>query len=289
MNARYYLPGIGRFISADTIVPEPGNPQSYNRYSYSYNNPVNFTDPSGYDPLDAAWEESFCNEHFGGLAGCTITDEDRRDRLFSVIFPGSGAGGAWNADDWAFYFDNRAALWAGATPWRYDISLGLDRFLSHLDNLAGYYNPGEEAAFAQAIGNVWGGIPFGSPIGSAIQARGGPVLPILREGNANWIPALVDDGQPAHHYAGLFYTGFFFGANNAAAINWLRDGPLSTNNPPDLHLGYVAGIKGSMLWAGLLSPSGISTAAQSALDVRLDNWYEPARPWDYLFYWYNPQ
>ena len=31
MNARYYLPEIGRFISADTIVPEPGNPQSFNR------------------------------------------------------------------------------------------------------------------------------------------------------------------------------------------------------------------------------------------------------------------
>jgi RHS repeat-associated protein len=31
MNARYYLPEVGRFISPDTIVPEPGNPQSYNR------------------------------------------------------------------------------------------------------------------------------------------------------------------------------------------------------------------------------------------------------------------
>ncbi|HRN69209.1 MAG TPA: RHS repeat-associated core domain-containing protein [Promineifilum sp.] len=48
MNARYYLPEIGRFISADTIVPEPSNPQSYNRYAYTYNNPVNYTDPSGH-------------------------------------------------------------------------------------------------------------------------------------------------------------------------------------------------------------------------------------------------
>jgi hypothetical protein len=29
-------------------VPEPKNPQSYNRYSYSYNNPINYTDPSGH-------------------------------------------------------------------------------------------------------------------------------------------------------------------------------------------------------------------------------------------------
>ena len=48
MNARYYLPEVGRFISADTIVPDPGNPQSYNRYSYVNNNPVNNTDPTGH-------------------------------------------------------------------------------------------------------------------------------------------------------------------------------------------------------------------------------------------------
>jgi len=48
MNARYYLPQIGRFVSPDSIVPEPSNPQSLNRYSYSYNNPINYTDPTGH-------------------------------------------------------------------------------------------------------------------------------------------------------------------------------------------------------------------------------------------------
>ncbi len=48
MNARYYLPEVGRFISPDTIVPEPSNPQSFNRYAYVRNNPVNFTDPTGH-------------------------------------------------------------------------------------------------------------------------------------------------------------------------------------------------------------------------------------------------
>lgn len=47
MNARYYLPQVGRFVSPDSIVPEPENPQSYNRYSYSFNNPINLVDPSG--------------------------------------------------------------------------------------------------------------------------------------------------------------------------------------------------------------------------------------------------
>jgi RHS repeat-associated protein len=50
MNARYYVAELGRFLSADTIVPDPGNPQSFSRYSYAYNSPLNHTDPSGHRP-----------------------------------------------------------------------------------------------------------------------------------------------------------------------------------------------------------------------------------------------
>jgi len=39
---------LGRFLSADTIVPSPGNPQSLNRYAYVNNNPVKYIDPSGH-------------------------------------------------------------------------------------------------------------------------------------------------------------------------------------------------------------------------------------------------
>ena len=49
-GARYYDPQIGRFIQPDTIVPHPYNPQSLNRYSYCYNNPINLTDPTGHWP-----------------------------------------------------------------------------------------------------------------------------------------------------------------------------------------------------------------------------------------------
>ncbi len=65
MNARYYHPQLGRFVSPDSIVPEPGNPQSYNRYSYSYNDPVNYTDPSGHcagnpDGVGNSFDENLC-------------------------------------------------------------------------------------------------------------------------------------------------------------------------------------------------------------------------------------
>lgn len=48
MNGRLYDPVIGRMISADPFVPEPGDLQSYNRYTYVNNNPLSYTDPSGF-------------------------------------------------------------------------------------------------------------------------------------------------------------------------------------------------------------------------------------------------
>lgn len=52
MNARYFLPSVGRFISADSIVPNPINPQSWNRYSYVLNSPTRLVDPSGHGECD---------------------------------------------------------------------------------------------------------------------------------------------------------------------------------------------------------------------------------------------
>jgi RHS repeat-associated protein len=46
-NARFYSPYINRFLRADTIVPNPTNPQTLNRYSYVTNNPLRYTDPTG--------------------------------------------------------------------------------------------------------------------------------------------------------------------------------------------------------------------------------------------------
>ena len=47
-GARYYDPALMRFVQADTLVPEPGNPQSLNRYAYVLNNPLKYTDPTGH-------------------------------------------------------------------------------------------------------------------------------------------------------------------------------------------------------------------------------------------------
>ena len=46
-NARFYSPTLGRFIQPDSFVPNPINPQLWNRYSYAYNNPIIYIDPDG--------------------------------------------------------------------------------------------------------------------------------------------------------------------------------------------------------------------------------------------------
>jgi len=63
-GARYYDAALGRFISADTIVPSAGNPQSLNRYAYGLNNPVKYTDPSGHCPEAKGKGAAICFDLF---------------------------------------------------------------------------------------------------------------------------------------------------------------------------------------------------------------------------------
>jgi len=69
MNGRIYDPEIGRFLSADPYIQDPTNLQSFNRYSYVMNNPLSFTDPTGY------------------VADYVNTDIDVNTNLFDVNIP----------------------------------------------------------------------------------------------------------------------------------------------------------------------------------------------------------
>ncbi|MCD7437293.1 FG-GAP-like repeat-containing protein [Streptomyces lincolnensis] len=51
MGSRYYDPELAKFVSADTVVPRPYDPQALNRYSYAYNAPLDYTDPDGHEPI----------------------------------------------------------------------------------------------------------------------------------------------------------------------------------------------------------------------------------------------
>jgi RHS repeat-associated protein len=83
-NARYYDPGLGRFVSADTVVPEAGNPQALNRYAYANNNPLRYNDPSGHFPPSPEdyplMEEAI--KYFGKL-GWEVVGDPRAKSLYA--------------------------------------------------------------------------------------------------------------------------------------------------------------------------------------------------------------
>jgi RHS repeat-associated protein len=57
LHGRVYDPVQKRFLTPDPVVSNPWSSPSFNRYAYALNNPLRFTDPSGFDPEPA---ESGC-------------------------------------------------------------------------------------------------------------------------------------------------------------------------------------------------------------------------------------
>ena len=105
MNGRIYDPLVGRFMSADIIVQDPYNLQSFNRYSYVLNNPLTHTDPTGwlhcvdsappYDDCIGPGDGGGVPQSEGTLPGVTVTG-DRYDPevLLPEMLPGK-AFPAW--------------------------------------------------------------------------------------------------------------------------------------------------------------------------------------------------
>ncbi|MBO8157908.1 MAG: RHS repeat-associated core domain-containing protein [Bacillaceae bacterium] len=63
MNARWYDPSVGRFLTPDTYRGELTNPLTQNRYAYVLNNPVNMWDPTGHVPEWVENREYHLDEH----------------------------------------------------------------------------------------------------------------------------------------------------------------------------------------------------------------------------------
>jgi RHS repeat-associated protein len=87
-QARYYDPLIGRFISPDSLVPNPSDPQDLNRYSYVSNNPVTFTDPSGHG-CPWPWDDG-ANGCFGGGVVDVVTGT--LNPIDGCVFQKAGGG-----------------------------------------------------------------------------------------------------------------------------------------------------------------------------------------------------
>lgn len=87
MNGRAYDYNLGRFLSVDPFIQEPGNSQSMNPYSYIMNNPLAGTDPSGYR---ACYSDS---------DNCNIEDIEEGETVESVDDDGNIQGTITKRED----------------------------------------------------------------------------------------------------------------------------------------------------------------------------------------------
>ena len=114
MNGRVYDPLLGRMLSPDAFVQNPGGTQAFNRYSYVMNNPLKYSDPTGMlsalDVCEYLWEQTPYGANYswdkdglthtdlgpiivvGGWGGVGVTGYTARDG------GGSGSGGVVTND-----------------------------------------------------------------------------------------------------------------------------------------------------------------------------------------------
>jgi hypothetical protein len=155
MQARYYAPELRRFISADTIVPDPGASIGYNRFAYAYQNPVSFIDPTGHyglciqggtqdavqleGPLFDMCQDMALNGDFGEVGDCT-TDPTDFDAACLVIT--NNNRDVASGEEWLLNHNRRDAedvtvigySWGGGAAlelaWHLNVSQG-DNFTIH--------------------------------------------------------------------------------------------------------------------------------------------------------------
>jgi RHS repeat-associated protein len=75
LRAQYNDPYLNRFQQPDTVIPGAANPQAFNRYSYTLNQPISLIDPSGHMSCNVTVNgsepisEEDCYDSAGGADG----------------------------------------------------------------------------------------------------------------------------------------------------------------------------------------------------------------------------
>jgi len=180
-GARYYDPELGRFTQADTIVPDPGNPQAFNRYAYTENNPINYTDPTGHWSL-----KKFLHNVIAGVAAGIVA------AITAPLGPaisGMFAGATYGAIMGGFEGGWKGALIGAGIGAFIGANVGLG--VQHFGSAFGYAALAGGAAYTAATegleglsymaGSMMGGM-IGYQAGTAMRA---PPTNTITSGNAN--------------------------------------------------------------------------------------------------------
>ncbi|MEO8671008.1 MAG: RHS repeat-associated core domain-containing protein [Tahibacter sp.] len=94
MGGRQYDPALARFLQADRYVQAPYRSQSFNRYSYVFNNPLRYIDPSGFEgeERDIEMDPAYVYGDAGDQGSETYVDMDTAYIYGDVGDSGEGEG-----------------------------------------------------------------------------------------------------------------------------------------------------------------------------------------------------
>jgi len=246
MNARYYMPEIGRFISADTIVLDPQNPQSYNKYSYVLNStghresdgceyegclPTDDLDNSGQtSPSVIAASES--NDPLTRTVEGTRWPDWTHSRLFPDYFTIQGSGAVFTI---SFTIDNYSNVYISG-----GLNLGVELAALGLSvRAAGGWLMAEQVVSQDALGVEWAfqsDSPTEAQLESHIQgpsvsaSLGGGPPPFLTGPGVDGVlaikplPSVSAEGGLYTVQAGFgaSYAGLLYDAGSATPWFWQR-------------------------------------------------------------------
>jgi RHS repeat-associated protein len=265
-GARWYDPVLGRWIQADTIVPDFSNPQSTNRYAYCLSNPVNRIDLSGHD--DTPWWLRWIEDAVRIVAGVRetariaqggkVTDDDWQ--LAADIFAPAEAdasvlavGGTASAGLPGRFFTLSGDLVTTAEgDWQVFVSVRDNR---RLGQLLGITDMGDAEEWqTMASDDV---APLIAPPQIGFGVTGGPL----------WGDAFASDRRSTEEYAGPAINYGFAGGPSPWYVGGNAFHSFDTQtNQPTLD---VVGFEGMLGASASLAPVGVNFNATYAIPTRL--------------------
>jgi RHS repeat-associated core domain len=238
MNGRMYDPLIAQFLGLDPYVQSPGNWLNYNRYSYAFNNPLIYSDPSG----EYALIDDLIAAAIGGIVNVVVQAFQGNIHSWGQGFSYFGVGAAGT---WAGLYTMGAASGAIIGAGNSLVTQGFGT----TGKWDGSNISGQQIFFDGIIGGAT------SAIGSSLSGWISPYVSNLTSGIG---------GQAVQQGLSQTITGSATGFTINAGGAWLQGASFEE--------GLKAGGQGALMGAGIGATTGMVSGMRSAYKAGENPW-----------------
>ncbi len=244
-KARLYDPILGKFISPDSLVPYPTNPQTLNRYAYCLNNPLIYIDPSGeIFGIDDLLASMIIGAVIGAAMGAITAAINHQNILQGALI--GAASGAISAA--VGYGVGGAVTNLLTNVW------GPTSVANIVGAMAGGFAGGAVGGAYTAMaygGNVWKGALYGGLIGAAVAGLVRGAIEVNKWANSS---GTLENSTSDYVMTRELPSGDCpLTPEQTRLSKWLHD--LSYNNPQGVR-GYYATFEGDAFTGEIIPGSG---------------------------------